>query len=141
MATPAIRVSGAGLLAGAIALGASACSSPTIETELLAAITASDGHNVRLDAVVDGNWDRFLVVCPYDPNVNERLGFEWDAAPDTNVSDSSQMIVFVENERVVSTNSFRFDNIDLCTGVWELLPRDAALRFTRPAEHVWHAVL
>jgi hypothetical protein len=141
MATRAICVIAAGILAASLVLGTSACSSGSVETTLLAAINTSNGHDVRLDAVVDGSWDSFLVVCPYDPDVNERLGFEWDAAPDTNASDSTQMIVFTENERVVSTSRFRFDDIDLCTGIWPLLPRDTALQFTRPAERVWHSVL
>jgi hypothetical protein len=75
----------------------------------------------------------------YDPDVNERLGFEWDAAPDTNASDSSQMIVLVDDKRVVSTSQLRFDDIDLCTDVWPLLPSDTGLQFTQPANHVWHA--
>jgi hypothetical protein len=128
----------AGALAGALILATSACSS-SINADLLTEITASAGQNVRLDAVVDGDWDSFLVVCPYDPDVNERLGFEWDAAPDTNASDSSQMIVFVDDQRVVSTSQFRFGDIDLCTDVWPLMPSDTELQFTQPANHVWHA--
>ena len=126
-------------LAGALTVSASACASPSINGELLAEIEASEGHNVRLDAVVDGDWDSFLVVCPYDPDVNERLGFEWDDAPDTNASDTSQMIVFVKNDRVFSTTQFRFGDIDLCSGVRPLMPSDTELQFTQPAKHVWHA--
>jgi hypothetical protein len=138
MATLAIRVLAAGILGTSLVLGTAACSSGSVETTLLAAINTSNGHDVRLDAVVDGSWDSFLVICPYDPDVNERLGFDWDAAPDTNASDSTQMIVFTENERVVSTSRFRFDDIDLCTGERPLMPSDTVLQFTRPAKHVWH---
>jgi hypothetical protein len=49
------------------------------------------------------------------------------------------MIVFVSDGQVTSTANLRFDDIDLCTGIWPLLPRDTALQFTRPAKHVWHA--
>jgi hypothetical protein len=140
MTASARSILATGAIAGVVLVGATACSQAGIDADLLAAVNASDGHDVRLDAIVEGDWDSFLVVCPYDPGVNERLGFEWDAAPDTNASDNSQMIVFVENERVVSTTRFRFDDIDLCTDIWELLPRNTALQFTRPAKHVWHAV-
>ena len=139
MATSSTRAIVATALVGALMLSASACSSPSINGELLAEIEASDGHNVRLDAVVDGDWDSFLVVCPYDPDVNERLGFEWDDAPDTNASDNSQMIVFVDDDQVVSTSESRFGDINLCSGVRPLMPSDTELQFTQPAKHVWHA--
>ena len=141
MATSTIRTMMTAALAGALVLGTSACSS-NINNDLLAEIDASNGHNVRLDAVVEGDWDSFLVVCPYDsPGVNERLGFEWNAAPDTNTQDALQTIVFVENDRVVSTTSLRFDDINLCTGVWPLMSRDTELQFAKPAKHVWHAIV
>jgi hypothetical protein len=132
-----------GVLAGAILVGAAGCSGADTEAALLSAIVESDDDTVRLDEIVDGEWDSFLVVCPYDPGVSERLGFEWADAPDTNTvaSETSQTIVFVDNNEVASTETLSFDDINLCTDVWPLLPRNTAVEFTQPAKRVWHAKL
>jgi hypothetical protein len=135
------RLGTCGVLAGVILVAATGCSGVDTEAELLSTIAETDGHNVRLDDVVDGEWDSFLVVCPYDPDVSERLGFEWTFDTNTGASENSQTIRFVENDEVTSTTTLSFDDINLCTDVWPLLPRDTALEFTQPSTRVWHATL
>jgi hypothetical protein len=120
--------------AGAVALAVFAlswCSSaPNLKTELQAAVAGSSDAPFRLSSLDAAKGSNFLVVCPYEStaSVEERLGFEWNDAPDYSDADDLQAIIEVEGDDVVSRTEFRRDEIDFCAGDdWELIPVDTAL--------------
>ncbi|HEV7948431.1 MAG TPA: hypothetical protein VGP24_01565 [Glaciihabitans sp.] len=106
------------------------CSTWSFGDRLIDAARAQTNGGVQLGSVLDGDWDHYLVVCPYDPDVSSRLGFTWEKAPNTAESDSSQLIVFVGNGEVVSSPRVSRATIDLCSGdSWELQPREVGIHF------------
>jgi hypothetical protein len=120
-----------------VILALAGCAGSEIGNGLVRQIEATGGSNVRLDSVVEGGWSHFLVVCPYDPNVNERLGFTWSSAPDTSSSDSSQLLVFTKGRTVVASTRVLLTEVNLCTQVWDLQPASTALDFTKDATGTW----
>jgi hypothetical protein len=85
-----------------------------------------------------GDADSFLVVCPYDSDIDERLGFAWADAPDTFASDNSQTVVVVDDGAVESSHSIAFSDIHLCSAdMRELTALDEPLNFSQNAEGTW----
>jgi hypothetical protein len=116
------------------------CAGESLDDQLVALAQKANGAPLTLESVMSGEWDHYLVVCPYDPDVNGRLGFDWADAPDTSASDVSQLIVFTSRDTVVSTARFSFDKVDLCTSdVWPLEEKSAALTFAQNGSGVWIA--
>ncbi len=113
------------------------CAGNDVGNKLVHEIEATGGSKVRLSSLVEGDWSHFLVVCPYDSEVNARLGFTWAEAPDTWVSDNSQLLVFIEGNTVVSSARVLLTEVDLCAPVWGLQPASTALDFTRDASGTW----
>jgi hypothetical protein len=122
---------------GLVILALTGCAGNEIGSGLVTQIEATGGSNVRLESVIEGDWSHFLVVCPYDPDVNERLGFTWSGAPDTASSDSSQLLVFVKGGTVVASTRVLLTEVNLCTRVWELQPASTALDFNKDATGTW----
>lgn len=124
---------------GLAALSATGCSQPDIAREVMSEIETHNGKNVQLANVAAGGWTHFLVICPYDPDVNHRLGFDWPDAPaDTYSSDNSQTIVFTKGKSVVSTTQLLLTTVNLCNDIWELEPAATVLNFRKDADYGWN---
>jgi hypothetical protein len=129
-------------ISGAIVLSCvlAGCSGPELDDALLTDVESSAGEGVILGEVIEGDWDHFLVVCPYDPDVSDRLGFEWADEPDTARSDTSQMIVLTKGESVYSTRTLSFEKFNFCEdGIWELTMAEEPLNFSENGSGTWVA--
>ncbi|PRY68135.1 hypothetical protein B0I08_105300 [Glaciihabitans tibetensis] len=135
LACPALL---AALLGAVVAAALVGCSESALEQQLVDAIESSEGAAVEFGMVADAHWDGFLVVCPYDPSVSERLGFDWPDEPDTFRSDDYQTIVFVDDGAVVTAPSLSFDKLQLCSSeIWQLTALDQPFDFTQNAAGTW----
>jgi hypothetical protein len=123
-----------GILVASLLAG---CSGSSFTDRLTTHIETNDGTDVRLADVIDDG-DSFLVVCPYDTNIGERLGFEWAEAPDTFRSDDSQTVVVVDDGRVKSSHRIWLGDIHLCAAdMRELSALDEPLDFSQNAAGTW----
>jgi hypothetical protein len=129
-------ISGAVVTSAALA----GCSGFGFEDALLAEVDSSAGEGVVLSEVIEGDWDHFLVVCPYDPDVSDRLGFEWSDEPDTARQDATQMIVLTKGESVYSTRTLSFRNVSFCeNGIRQLESAEDPLDFVKNDSGIWEA--
>jgi hypothetical protein len=144
-----------GAVVGMLAITSLAgCSGPSFTDRFIEEIELSGGAGVTLADVIDNDRDReadgdnstsnggdgesFLVVCPYDSDIDERLGFDWTDAPDTFSSDNSQTVVVVDDGAVESSHSVAFSDIHLCSAdMRELTAPDEPMDFTRNAAGTW----
>jgi len=128
------------LLSVVVVGGLGACSGGDTRGEIVQAVEASDGIAVDFGAVLGGRWDHFLISCPYDGDVNESLGFEWDDAPAPASMEGSQEIVFVRDNKVVASPRFGFGEVDFCRpGGWPLLAKGDTVTFDQLDSGVWRA--
>ena len=92
---------------------------------------------LALSTVATDDVTEFLVVCPYESkeSVTDRLGFDWNDAPDYALVDDRQTIAFITDGRVSARAELSRGKVDFCrTGQWTVLPVDASLGVTRSGE-------
>lgn len=129
----AISSATVGILATFLLAG---CAGSSFTDRFTAQIETNNGADVELADVVDG--DSFLVVCPYDTKIGERLGFEWAEAPDTFSSDDSQTVVVVDDGTVKSSHRIWLGDIHLCgADIRDLIALDEPLDFSQNAAGTW----
>lgn len=129
-----LRAVALGALA-ALALVAGACSSGTGQGEVRIELRRrfrdglESGEPVDLGLLVAGEWDRFVVVCPYEPEaaVEERLGFTWDDFPGTLEDEGEALFVFPAGDDVVTWARVGRADGDLCREGGTSLDRDDAV--------------
>jgi hypothetical protein len=117
-----------------LALVAGACSSGTGQGEVRIELRRrfrdglESGQPVDLGLLVAGDWDRFVVVCPSEPQalVEDRLGFGWDEFPGT-VGDDEALFVFPGGDEVVTWARVPRADGDLCAGSGTTYDRDEAV--------------
>jgi hypothetical protein len=119
----------------ALALVAGACSSGTGQGEVRIELRRrfrdglESGQPVDLGLLVAGDWDRFVVVCPSEPQtvVEDRLGFDWDGFPGTVAGDDEALFVFPGGDEVVTWARVPRADGDLCAGGETTYDRDEAV--------------
>jgi len=118
-----------------------ACSGGDTVDAIVRAVEQGDGDAVDFEMVLGGQWDHFLVICPYDGDVNESLGFEWADAPEPAYEEGSQEIVFVRDNEVVGSSRFGFGEVNFCrSGGWPLMAKGDTVTFDQLDSGVWQAV-
>jgi len=121
----------------AAATAVTGCSGTGFTDRFTDEIESSNGTGVALAGVVDEG-DSFLIVCPYDTDIDERLGFEWADAPETFSSESFQTIAVVDDGAVESSHSIWFGDIHLCgADMRDLISVDEPLDFSQNAAGTW----
>ena len=104
------------------------------------AVATSDGA-LSLEGLLDAGVDHYLVVCPYESasSVRERIGFEWDEAPDLSGTDSVQVVVQLNKGRVAEPRRLARTPVDFCRGseAWQVLPIAAILPVSAGDDGSW----
>lgn len=91
---------------------------------------AAADEPVALGEVVDGEWRRLIVVCPYEDQsvVDELLGFHWDDFPGPDGTESRAYFLFADQAEVVAWTRLARSEGDPCGGIpAELSRRDAVV--------------
>jgi hypothetical protein len=75
----------------------------------------------RMDTLTDFKWDKMYVFSNIsEDTMNKELGFDWDYSMDMGMlQERDKMIVFVKNNKVVSTSYFNDDNDDGGLREWD----------------------
>lgn len=135
----ALRVAGgAVVVTGLVACGTPA-GTPSPAERFTAAVESAgrDREALAMTGVTDVDWDRGVMVCPYDPldAIESILDARWPDAPST-ADDGAAYVVFADRDAVV--DSIRLDRsaIDPCSGSSLLSSRtfDAATGTLRVTE-------
>jgi hypothetical protein len=98
--------------------------------ELRQAVREAHQHPVDLTDVVDGDWERLVVACPYESGseTDRNLGFEWEGYGPGN--DSTANVLFADDTEVLiwaETSAGAF-----CRGPAVVDREDAVLDLTAP---------
>jgi len=104
---------------------------PAISREFAAAVeaTANGAPPAALTAATAFDWDRVVVVCPYDDAavLEQRLGFPWSDFPGADDSEGYALFVFANGTKVLDWTRFPRSNGDPCSSsVPRVLEREQA---------------